>query len=179
MATSCFIMRPLEKYLNEHLSGSSAALDLLSALEEKNSPEAAAYRALQIEINRNRLILKNLIQQAGFGRSKAMEYFAKGAAGMALWRFKHHGLQTGHLGLAEALEALELGVHGQMLLWRTLAEEPIASLFTMEVDFQQLIRSAEHQKVKVEALRMSAVRSVFCTPSVPTPSGMGPLVASP
>ena len=172
-------MKPLEKYLNEHLSGSSAALDLLSALEEKNRSEAAGYRALQMEIYQNRLILKCLIQQAGFGRSKAMEYFAKGTAGMALWRFKHHGLQTGQLGLVEALEALELGVHGQMLLWRSLAEDPIASLFTMEVDFQQLIRSAENQKAKVETLRIAAVRSVFCPPSVPTNPGMSPLVTAP
>ena len=113
-------MNALGKYLNEHLAGSGAAIRLLDALPHGNPSHQSACRTLKHGIARNRQTLEGLINQAGFKRSRMMEYAARLMSEMALLRFRMNGLNTGQLGLLEALEAFKLIVEGQMILWRGL-----------------------------------------------------------
>ncbi len=150
-------MKSLEKYLNEHLAGSGSALGLLETLAAHQHDDAEIYLNLRRDIFQNRLTLESLIQKLGFKRNPALEFTAKAVSQIALFRFKNHGITKGELGLVEALEALELGVHGQSLLWRSLAEQGPSGLIPAGVDLRALLQSAETQKAQVERLRLAAV----------------------
>ena len=171
-------MKSLEKYLNEHLAGSGSALGLLETLAEHRHDDAEIYLNLRRGIFQNRLTLENLIHQLGFKRSTPLELAAKAVSQLALFRFKHHGLVIGQLGLVEALEALELGVHGQTLLWRSLAEEGPSGLSPLGMDLPALLQSAEAQKAQVERLRLAAVRAAFFTPPAAPPASPPPIPAA-
>ena len=170
-------MKSLEKYLNEHLAGSGSALGLLETLAEHQHDDAEIYQTLRRGIFQNRLTLESLMHQWGFKRSTALEWAAKAVSQVALFRFKHHGLVKGQLGLVEALEALELGVHGQTLLWRSLADAVPAGLPASELDLPALLHSAETQKAEVERLRLAAVRAAFFAPPAAPPASPPPVPA--
>ena len=154
-------MAALGKYLNEHLSGSYAALNLLEALAREHPSSAATYKGLHAGILQNRTTLQRLVSQAGIGRARGMEIAARIASHLALLRFRGHGMKKGSLGLVEALEALELGVHGQTLLWRGLVPHQGRLPEWKNTDFAALLLSAEAQKATVEGLRIQAVAAAF------------------
>ena len=157
-------MNPLEKYLNEHLAGSSAAIRLLETLSHGNPSYQSACRTLKHGITRNRRTLEGLLDQAGFKRSLMMECAARLMSEIALLRFRMNGLNAGQLGLLEALEALELGVQGQLILWRGLRNRSGAVKEWEGTDFAALENSAAEQRATVEALRLEAVKAAFFRP---------------
>lgn len=154
-------MQPLEKYMNEHLSGSSAALRLLSTLAENHREDHAFYDSLKAGIKHNRLQLIELLRLSGFSRSAWLEIAGNCVATVAQLRFKTAGLQPGKMGLLEALEALELGVQGQCLLWKSL--QTIAPDFPAwrEIDFNALLTAAKAQKESVEIRRLQAATAAL------------------
>ncbi len=154
-------MNSLEKYLNEHLAGSGAALKLLTNLARSNPLHRPSYESLHEGILRNRQTLRLLIEQAGFKRSKTMEITARCGASLAILRLKYHGMENGRLGLVEALEALELGIQGQMLLWNGLTMLTPALPQWKETDFNALRKRAEEQRTTVEILRLEAAHAAF------------------
>lgn len=154
-------MKNLERYLKDHLSGSAAALSLLEALAETDTGDAEFHLGLRGEIEQNRATLLNLLESAGFQRSHWQERMAAAASTAGQLRLRWQGLSPGHSGLLEALEVLELGIQGQLLLWRSLKETgPALGLWT-DTDFDSLITSAESQKNRVEARRMIAAKRAF------------------
>ncbi|MDB6071969.1 MAG: hypothetical protein JWL81_3140, partial [Verrucomicrobiales bacterium] len=135
---------------------SSAALRLLTTLSENHREEHAFYDSLKAGIRHNRLQLIELLRLAGFSRSAWLELAAKSVATLAQLRFKASGLRTGHLGLLEALEALELGVQGQCLLWKTLKPLSAGIPAWREIDFDALLTAADSQKKSLEEHRFQA-----------------------
>lgn len=154
-------VKPLAKYLNDHLSGSVAALNLLDTLTESDPQDAEFYRQLHTEISGNRETLLKMIRSAGFHRAYWLERAAALTSAVGQWRLRWHGLSAGHLGLLEALEVLELGIQGQALLWRCLKENAGPLGLWENVDFDSLITSAETQRNQVENHRLTAARRAF------------------
>lgn len=154
-------MQPLEKYLNEHLSGSSAALRLLSTLADNHREERTFYEALKAGITHNRLQLIELLRLSGFSRSAWLEVASTCVATLGRLRVKAAGLRPGELGLLEALEALELGVHGQCLLWKTLQRLAPDYPAWREFDFDSLHTAATLQKQSVENKRIQAATAAL------------------
>ena len=65
------------------------------------------------------------------------------------------------IGTFEALEFLELGMHGKAAMWRALSEiSPIENALA-GVDFERLIARAGNQERIVEEQRLMAARSAF------------------
>lgn len=144
--------------MNEHLSGSSAALRLLGTLAENHREDHAFYDSLKAGIKHNRLQLIELFRLSGFSRSSWMEVAGSCAATLVQLRFKANGLHPGKLGLLEALEALELGVQGQCLLWKTLQSLAPGFPAWREFDFDALRNAAHSQKQAVENRRLQAAQ---------------------
>ncbi len=155
-------MNSLQKYLNQHLSGSHAALNLLQTLVRMNGPETHHYQQLHDSVAKNQMALAALLRQAGFPRDRATELAAPAGSFLAVLRFKTHGLRTGGLGLMEALEALQLGVQGQLLLWNNVLLPGVAVPPWKKEDLAALRQSAEEQLYMVEALRVKAVKQTLC-----------------
>src|SRR6202166_1931557 len=148
---------PLATYINDHLAGSAFAMDLVEFLRDTyEGQELGQFAAwLLREIESDREILKGLAQQAGGGgSSKAKEVTAW--LGEKVSRLKlGHGANNG-LGLFEALEFLEIGIHGRLELWRAFAAVAPANPRLRGVNFDHLASRAEKQGEEVEKSRLNA-----------------------
>jgi hypothetical protein len=153
---------PLATYINDHLAGSAYAMDLVEFLrdnyEGQELGQFAAWLLNEIEVDRE--ILKGLAERAGGGgSSKAKEMTAW--LGEKVSRLKlGHGANNG-LGLFEALEFLEIGIHGKLKLWRAFAVVAPANPWLAGVDFEHLASRAEKQREEVENRRLQLAHFVF------------------
>ena len=152
----------LATYMHDHLAGSAYAVDLVEFIRDtykgQELGQFAAWLLSQIEADRE--VLKALAKQAGGGgSSKAKELTAW--LGEKVSRLKlGHGANNG-LGLFEALEFLEIGIHGKLELWRAFAAVAPANPRLRGVDFAQMARRAEKQLEEVESRRLHLAQLVF------------------
>jgi hypothetical protein len=153
----------LAVYLKDHLAGSEAGLEILGHIEASHGVGRIAEITTRIrrEIEGERKVLAQLLDRldastsvprrvAGWMSEKALELklFADDPG-------------NGALRLFEAAEAIKLGVHGKLGLWRALAAnaQQIPELAT--VDYEPLIKQAEEQEELLEMLRLEASRAAF------------------
>jgi len=148
-------------YLNDHLAGSVAALELLDLLRKKNGPDQDELGRLRSEIEEDQRVLRQIIERLG-GRESQLR---KAAAWLAekLGRAKLQIDDEGHgeLRSLEALEALELGIQGKLALWRALEAVAAARPELGALEFRALERRAEEQFARVDRLRLQAARAAF------------------
>lgn len=150
----------LSIYLNDHLSGSVVALELLehlAASTEDDSHEAFVCD-LRDAIQADQDVLRRLIEQLGVSESttrKVGAWFMEKAGELKL---RVDGPTDAALGRLEALEGLLLGVTGKRALWMALSSsiEPIDGF-----DFEALARRAEEQIAHVESRRLSHAKAAF------------------
>lgn len=151
----------LGTYLHDHLTGAAYAIDLVEFMRDQHKGndlgEFAAW--LLVEIKADRDVLRQLAERAGAGSSTLKELTAW--LGEKVSRLKlRHGTRDG-LGIFEALEFLELGIHGKFELWRALGAVAAADTRLQGIDFEQLAARAEKQRVRVENRRLEVAYSVF------------------
>jgi hypothetical protein len=151
----------LATYMNDHLAGSAYAIDLVEFMRDKYEGQELGQFAgwLLVEIEADREILKRLAQRAGAGSSKVKELTAWLAEKVGRLKLGH-GANNG-LGLFEALEFLEIGIHGKLELWRALAAVGSANPRLRGVDFEHLASRAEKQREEVERRRLYVAHFVF------------------
>ena len=116
----------LTTYLNDHLAGSVAALELLGLLLS-TAGEPEPYSRLRREVEEDQQVLRELLERLGGKESrlrKAAAWLTE-KLGRAKFQFDDEG--RGELRTLEALEALGLGIQGKLALWRAL-EEVAASI---------------------------------------------------
>lgn len=154
----------LTTYLNDHLAGSVAALELLDHLITlKPGDGHEQLRTLRVEIEEDQQVLQQLLRRLGEKESqvrKAAAWLTE-KLGRAKLRFDDPG--DGNLQFLEALEALGLGIQGKLSLWRALATVTgkVPQLGTM--DFQGLEQRAVDQFERVDALRLGAARAALAS----------------
>lgn len=146
-------------YLNDHLAGSVAALELLDHLigSERPEPTARTLSELRQEIEEDQATLRELLRRINVGESlprKAAAWLTEKAARLKL---RLHGSADDSLELLEALEALSLGIEGKRGLWHALAPLPVFA----GVDFDRLQYRAVQQRNRVEVERLAAAYRTF------------------
>lgn len=148
----------LDPYLNDHLAGSVAALELIEHWREqqKDKPLESFFASLYAEIRADQTVLCDVMRFLGIEESTLRQSGAWAAEKLARARLKIAGDEA---GLVLALEGLTMGITGKRMLWRSLAvaELPNAS----EWNFDQLQRRAEDQIQRIEAERMKAAQRAF------------------
>jgi hypothetical protein len=156
-------MNNLASYLNDHLGGSVAALELIDYLGEKrtaDNPRFAAFlRTLHDDVSQDQERLRELI------RSFSEESLLRKAAG---WigekagrvKLAAAGVVPGELGLLEALEFLALGITGKRLLWGALRAGANGAV-AERLDLDELERRAKHQFRRVEEWRRKTARGAL------------------
>jgi hypothetical protein len=152
---------PLATYINDHLAGSAYAVDLVEFLRDTyDGQELGQFAAwLLREIAADREVLQGLAERVG-GGSNSMKEFTTWL-GEKISRLKlGHGANDG-LGLFEALEFLEIGIHGKLKLWRAFAVVAPGNPRLAGVDFEHLANRAEKQREEVERRRLHLARFVF------------------
>jgi hypothetical protein len=151
----------LGTYLNDHLAGSEAGLQLIARLAEDypDTEFADGLRSLHAEIEEDQQELKRLLERVADGGSTIKQ--AAGWVAEKLTRLKL-GLKTAEpLALFEALEALSLGILGKRALWRGLAVIAADTLDVGEINLADLERRALDQWERVEGWRLNAAERAF------------------
>ena len=154
----------LATYLNDHLSGSVAAIELLKNLQ-------AAYTGTELEqfcaelrndIEADRQELKQLMDRLEIKQSGARKAGAWITEKLAELKMRLDDSAHGPLRLLESLEAVELGINGKLALWRALmAAAEVAPALRGALDYQRLAKRATEQIERVEAPRLKAAKAAF------------------
>ncbi len=153
----------LTRYLNEHLAGSAGALLLIQKLAESHGEAEARdfFSLLNEKVESDRCLLEDLIQKLGKEPSTFLRIAGGITARIAGIKLMWEQMESGKLGLFEALEMLALGVHGKRLLWVALME--IADWIPEwdGIDFVALERQAIQQRDDIEFWRIQAAISIL------------------
>ena len=155
----------LRIYMQDHLAGSTAALELARRTADANqgTEYGAPLAKMADEIASDRHQLENIIRDLGFGADKLKNIAAWGLE--KIGRLKLNGELTSYSPLSRVveLEGLLTGITGKWGLWVALLEvapsEP-----RLDVPLLERLRDrAEEQRGIVGALREKAAREAFAT----------------
>jgi hypothetical protein len=163
----------LRTYLNDHLAGSVAAIELLDHLASihKGSEQEQFFLSIRQELEENQTILRQLLRDVGGKESRARKATAWLTEKLGEVKLQLDGPEKGDLRRLEALETLSLGIQGQMALWRALQAAADGLPKVCRLDFADLHRRAQGQYDRVDRLRLQLAPSVL---SLESPHG-GPL----
>ena len=158
-------MDELSDYLNDHLAGSVAALELLDRLVETYSgkPLERFFRELRDDIRADQNQLEELIAKLGIKESTVRKAGAWIAEKFSRPKIDLEADSNAGLGLFLALEALVLGITGKRSLWRALGAASRAVPELARLDYSGLEKRAIDQCERVEARRLEIARAVFKT----------------
>ncbi|HEY9514512.1 MAG TPA: hypothetical protein VIQ74_02445 [Gemmatimonadaceae bacterium] len=147
-------------YLNDHLAGAIAALELLARLEEAQAGTSAAgvLAELRAEIAADRQSLETLMSRLQINESRPRQAMAWLAERASRIKLRLGDSSDGPLGRLEALEALALGIDGKRALWQALAAAAEDAPELAEANYDHLTQRADAQRHRVEELRLEAAR---------------------
>jgi hypothetical protein len=165
--TEAAARRPgLSAYLNDHLAGSVAALQLVRRRRDREGDSELGRTLARIatEIEEDRATLERVMDQVGVARNAAKQLGARGAD--LLMRVKQTlpavGVGSPAVVVLEDLELLSLGIEGKALLWQVLGS--VDGLQDLDgVDLESLEARAREQRALLEPLRRDAARRAFAS----------------
>lgn len=149
----------LATYLNDHLGGATAGVELVrrAARENAGSELGAFLSDLAAQIEADREALKAIMGELDVKADRAK--VAGGWAAEKVGRLKPNAQLRGYSPLSPLveLEGLLVGIQGKLGLWRALAE--IADALGLDrVRLQELAAGAEIQQADVERHRIDVAR---------------------
>jgi hypothetical protein len=150
----------LTTYLNDHLAGSVAAIELLDHLREasKGTARENVLASLRSDIEEDQGVLQELLSDIGGKESRVRKATAWVAEKLGEVKLNFDDPGSGELPLLEILEWLALGIQGKLALWRALeaARDCVPQL--RSIDLPTLERRALEQHDRVEAERLRVAR---------------------
>jgi hypothetical protein len=153
----------LGTYLNDHLAGATAALELMQHLEKVQVDTAmkSFLAELRREVTEEREELVALMHRLQIEQSptrKAMGWFAEK---MARLKLQLDDATGGELRLFEALEFLVIGLEGKRALWEALAAVAEEQPELQGTNYTGLIQHSKAQHRRAEELRREAAKVAF------------------
>jgi len=148
-------------YLNDHLAGATAGLELARRARGNNAatPLGDHLDRLATEIAEDREALIEAMNRLDVRRDPFK--VVAGWSGEKVGRLKLNGQLTGYSPLSRVieLEGLHLGITGKLELWRTLQRTSAERLSGIDLD--ELIKRAEAQRRGLAPHRRAAVEQAF------------------
>jgi hypothetical protein len=154
----------LATYLNDHLAGSVAAIELLEDLEAAYAGNELErfFTDLRNDIEADRQELNGLMEQLEIAQSRPRKAGAWIAGKFAELKMRLDDSAHGPLRLLESLDAVELGITGKLALWQALiAAAEVTPALRGALDYQRLARRATEQIERVELRRLEAAKAAF------------------
>jgi hypothetical protein len=155
----------LAVYLNDHLAGSAAGLELASKLRDNNQGTelGRVMVGLHRDISQDRETLEELMRHLDLERHPVKE-----AAGWMLGKVSRLRLNPALTGSAELTrmleaEALSLGIEGKLTMWVALKEAAASDPRLAVADYDRLIERARGQRRALEPHRLAAAVASFTT----------------
>lgn len=152
----------LVTYLNDHLAGSVAAVQLLAHLKENTSDPGQRIDIADLisEIEEDRDILRALMTTLQADESSFKKAGAWLAEKVTHLKLRLGDTTTSALGQLETFEMLSLGIEGKILLWKSLAIIR-DSLPAFPHNIAMLEAKARRQREHVEDWRIEAASKAF------------------
>jgi hypothetical protein len=152
---------PLAIYLNDHLAGSTAGVELARRAASNNAGNeyGSVLSGIASEIEEDRAMLEALMDRLGVGRDRVKTAAAWMAEKAGRLKPNGHLLSYSPLSRLEELEILLLGVSGKLAMWRALDHALHERLGGIEPS--ALEARAESQRSRLEALRLQAADEAF------------------
>jgi hypothetical protein len=148
----------LGTYLNDHLAGATAGLELArrAAGQNKGNPLGESLENLAEEIAQDRESLLHLMDRLGIGKDTVK--VVVGWAGEKAGRLKMNGRLLGYSPLSRLveLEGLTIGVRGKLSMWECLRSVANLDPVLAEFELDTLIARAEAQLEGLKRERIAA-----------------------
>ncbi|MEY2531340.1 MAG: hypothetical protein QOI96_1425 [Verrucomicrobiota bacterium] len=156
-------MEKLATYLNDHLAGSVAAIELLDHLIKEQAGQRLEKFLVDIrdEVNADQEVLRELIRKLAVEESPVRKAGAWMVEKLGRAKITFGGDDPGGLGLLQAFEGLALGITGKKLLWRALSTIEANAPQLQGIDLERLEQRAQEQFERVEKERLHLVRETF------------------
>jgi hypothetical protein len=153
----------LTTYLNDHLAGSVAALELIAHLGKNyhGSTLENFFAELHADVSADQDVLRDLIHTFEAKESTVRKAGAWMAEKLSHLKFGLSEHDVSGTGLLQALEGLVMGITGKQLLWRALASSSEAFPQLRGPDYATLEQRAMEQRNRVEEKRLAAAREAF------------------
>jgi hypothetical protein len=150
-------------YLNDHLAGSVAALELLEHLEAAHAgtPLERFLAELRNDVTADRQELEALMNRLQVAQSRTRKATAWIAQKITELKLRMDDPAGGPLRLLEALEALSLGIEGKQGMWRALAAAAEHATGLQVADYELLVKRAQEQRGRVEDVRLEAAKKAL------------------
>jgi hypothetical protein len=151
-------------YLNDHLAGASAGVEIARRLQEavQGDPAAEVLGPIATEIEEDRETLRRLVEALGVGKNPVKQ--AAGWLTEKVHRLGDERLTHSHdLTLLLQAEGLSLGIEGKLALWLALMEVVSVHPQLSAVDLPALAERARNQRRRVETVRLGVARRAFAT----------------
>jgi hypothetical protein len=154
---------PLAVYLNDHLAGSIAGLNMMDALtgHTEGSPLAARLRALAEEVREDQQLVRDVLDRIEAGERHLTQAAAWVTQKVSEGRIALTGRAHPGLALLEALESLALGLQGKLALFRVLAILAQSDHRLAGLPFTARATRTAAQHAMIEAERLAAAREAF------------------
>ena len=155
--------RRLGTYLNDHVAGANAGVEMARQLEEavRGEPTAAGLGPISAEIEEDLETLRGVVEALEVGHNPV-----KQAAGWIAEKVHRLGVDervthSRELTLLLQAESLALGVEGKLALWLALLEVAPAHPQLSSVDLPALAERARDQRRRLEVVRLAAAHRAF------------------
>ncbi len=149
---------PLDVYLNDHLAGSAAAVELVERIKANNEGTslAAHLEGLAREIEADRDTLGEVMERLGVVRSTPKQVVGKVMETLSRLRLNEKVTGGPEISRLMELETLSLGIEGKVALWRSLNHVADSRPQLAEFDVASLIVQAVGQRSGLEPFRLEA-----------------------
>jgi HAMP domain-containing protein len=150
----------LTRYLNDHLAGSTAIINLLQHLERTRRGKDMHWFLVTLrgDVVADRVSLEGVMERAQVKKHRRRTATAWLIEKLSRMKLRSDDNGDGALKFLEGLELVEVGIEGKRELWRALAATSGQMPMIKGIDFGQLIQRAEQQHERVEALRIETAK---------------------
>jgi hypothetical protein len=152
--------QPIDIYLNDHLAGGTAAINMAEELQRETAegPLKDFADKLIEEIKQDHSTLMDMMAKLGIETSPVKQVGAKVAELASRLKLGGGSDETGRL---LTLEALSLGIEGKACLWLSLQQVAEEYGALASLDLGELLKRAESQRKDVERERLTAAAEVL------------------
>jgi hypothetical protein len=150
-------------YLNDHLAGSVAALELLEHIESAHAgtPLERFAAELRADVEADREELVKLMERLQVAESRTRKATAWLAEKVTEFKLRVDDPSDGALRLLETLDAVGIGIDGKRALWLALAASAEDAPWLRIADYDRLTARAEDQRNRVEVVRLAAAKKAL------------------
>ena len=151
----------LATYLNNHLTASVTALQLMSSLEDIQTDTEIAHFAseLRAEIEAEQQLLEELMERLEITRNKQRQALGWLAETFTQVKLRMDDAKDSPLYLLETLELLLIAIEGKRGLWHALAAAAVPGLPL--ADYERLAKRSQEQQQRAESFRLRVAKAAF------------------